>query len=79
MIAQRKYINIDFPIADGIDQAMLVCDAATPLAMLSFQCFGLTNARERMLQYVCKQNSDALQNTRFTFLLPIKQVFFGLR
>ena len=78
MVTQRDYINIDPSTADRINQAVFICDAATPLAICPFQCFRFTDAREWMQLNVFKQVPNTLQNTLVTDTFPILKVDIGL-
>ena len=78
MVTQRNNINIHHSAANGINQAMLIIYTTTPLAVGPLQRFWFTKARERMLQNVFKQSSNAFKYACVPFLFPIIQVIFRL-
>ena len=78
MITQRKNIDINHPITNGIHQTVFVCDAAAPQTMLfSFQWFGFADTSKRMFKNICQQGRDTLHYAFIPCPLPILQIFFG--
>ena len=78
MESHRKHKNVNAAITDGINQAMLVCDTTAPLAMLSFQRFRFTYAREGVLLNILQQIGNSFQNTFVASSFPVISVLFGL-
>ena len=76
MESQGYNVNKNHPIANGIDQAMLIRYTPTPKSLLlSFQRFGLANSCKRMANDILKQGRDTFHNTFVACLLPVLKVF----
>ena len=75
MESQRKHIDINHAVANGINQAVLIGDAAAPKTMqLSLQWLGFSYACKGMLKDVSKQLCDALHNALIAYCFLIRQV-----
>ena len=80
MTFQREHIDVYSATADGVNHAVLISDAATPLALeIAFQWLWLTKTSKRVLLNVGKQSPDTLENTYILGAFPVLQMFRRLR
>ena len=71
----RNDIDINPSTTNGVNQVMLIINAAAPFTLFTSKRFRFAYTLKRMLQNVSKQGSNAFQNTCVTSLFPVLQVF----